>query len=168
MQKNKYYKVGYHNLTYDVIVEGPTYKDIKIKDKEDLENRIIFYLRKCFSNYKEIFKEPPMIEEGLVFRFLVILITKNEFEIHYEKLAKYGFNILSEAEYFDEEKINVLNLLDRSSSIIIKPSFKEYYKNHRVKVLHIEKILPLIEEEREEILTPEEWLRRELDRIFNQ
>lgn len=156
------YRVRNGNKEYLVFIEKPDCpQEKKIIFEESLQKEIVFELL-SIPGIARVIKLGAYIDDGyLMFDFIVLSFARMHFPI--ENLGKkYGFLILSEKEIYGEERENHLKNISRRLNLDTD------LKAYRVKEFYIQKYLFLESEERKPFATPEEWLKAELERIFNR
>jgi len=164
MSKLVKYKVNYDGKYYLVNLKEQE-NDYIIWFDKSLEDRIKIDIENSFFNKSVTFPEGAVVGENYIsIYFNVVLFAKDDFKIDIDNLVKKGFDIVFEMEILDEEKDDIFYRLNQILPKTMVFFYKKEYKNHRIKILTIEKKFNVIDKHDE----AEEWLRRELNKIFGQ
>jgi len=123
------FTVYYNNKPYIVILQRVSGNLYVVALEKGLDEMIKNDIKKCIFNLNVILMEEPQIAGSvLIFRFKVFLFTQDDFWVNLDGLYNNGFKIVSESEFYDDWKIQVLSYLDKIAPKTLIPSYKREFK----------------------------------------
>jgi len=171
MEERRHYRFDYGKTSYYISIKKIGQDSYLVGYDTELDEILKFQIKQCLPNQKmAILPEGPWIEnDKLTLQYRIILFSKEREQIDYRKLAEKKFKIVSIADFTEEEKEEILYQLDQIAPKILIQSYHEEFKDYQLKVMLIEKDLGITinGSNQEQNNEGEEWLKKELDRIFN-